>query len=223
MNAEVAVEIARREDVVTIPNAAVVSMRDAAAAGAVLGLSEEAVRNALRGGRGGPEGARNAPDSAHAASSRPDSARGAGARPAEGAAAPSAECAALREKARGGDWSSLSEADRAKMRECMPQMGGRQGQGRMGEGRMGQGRGGDRQVRPGVVFVRTAGGAEPRRVMLGVNDWDHTEVVQGLEPGDSVILISVARLQQQQQQMVDRMRQMQGGPFPGAQPQGGRR
>src|SRR5690606_11892304 len=40
MNAEVQVEIARREDVVTVPNAAIVGPRDLVAAGAVLGLSE---------------------------------------------------------------------------------------------------------------------------------------------------------------------------------------
>src|SRR5690625_7487156 len=44
MNAEVAVEIARREGVVTVPNAAVVSMRDAMSAGLVLGLPEETLQ-----------------------------------------------------------------------------------------------------------------------------------------------------------------------------------
>ena len=36
-----------------------------------------------------------------------------------------------------------------------------------------------------------------RMVMLGLNDWDRTEVVSGLEEGESVILMSVARLRQQ--------------------------
>ncbi|MGH7448058.1 MAG: efflux RND transporter periplasmic adaptor subunit, partial [Longimicrobiales bacterium] len=58
MNAEVVVEVARRENVTTIPNAAVVSMRDAAAAGTMLGMSEDQVRAALRGpGNGGGNGA----------------------------------------------------------------------------------------------------------------------------------------------------------------------
>src|SRR5690606_33827778 len=51
MNAEVRIEIARRDDAVTVPNAAVVAMRDAMAAGAVLGLSEDAMRSALQRGR----------------------------------------------------------------------------------------------------------------------------------------------------------------------------
>jgi HlyD family secretion protein len=41
--------------------------------------------------------------------------------------------------------------------------------------------------------------------------------VSGLEEGDRVVLISVARLQQQQEEFARRMRErMGGGPFPGA-------
>jgi HlyD family secretion protein len=66
-------------------------------------------------------------------------------------------------------------------------------------------------VRPGVVFVKGAKGPEPKTVLLGLSDWDYTEVVRGLEPGVQVYLISVARLQQQQEQFADRMRQRAGG------------
>ncbi|HSJ10355.1 MAG TPA: efflux RND transporter periplasmic adaptor subunit, partial [Longimicrobiales bacterium] len=52
MNAEVVVEVARRNDIVTVPNAAVVAMRDAAAAGALFGISEEQMRELMRSGRG---------------------------------------------------------------------------------------------------------------------------------------------------------------------------
>ena len=44
-------------------------------------------------------------------------------------------------------------------------------------------------------------------VMLGVNDWDYTEVISGLKEGDKVFLMTAARLQQQQKEMQDRMRQ----------------
>jgi HlyD family secretion protein len=104
-------------------------------------------------------------------------------------------------------------------------MAGRQGAGGGGMGGMARGgRGANQDVRPGIVFVRTATGAEPRSVMLGVNDWDYTEVLRGIEPGEEVILISVARLQQQQQEMLNRMRQntsiMPGGGGPGGGPRG---
>jgi HlyD family secretion protein len=93
---------------------------------------------------------------------------------------------------------------------------GRAGQGGQGRGgRGGQARRGTPETRSGVVFVETATGPELRKVTLGLNDWDNTEVIRGLEPGEKVVLISVARLQQQQQEFVNRMRERAGGPIPG--------
>ena len=78
---------------------------------------------------------------------------------------------------------------------------------------------GNGDTRTGVVFVRNGETVEPRMTVLGLNDWDHTEVIRGVVPGEEVVLISVARLQQQQQDMLNRMRERNSGPFPG----GGRR
>ncbi len=93
--------------------------------------------------------------------------------------------------------------------------GGRSG--RQGGGGRGYG---ERQSadgsRPGVVFVQGAKGPEARMVVLGLSDWDYTEVVSGLEPGASVYLISVARLQQQQEQFANRARERAGGGMFGA-------
>jgi HlyD family secretion protein len=146
MNAEISVEVADRNGVVAVPNGAVVSMRDAPAAGAVLGLEEQQVR---------------------------------------------AELAQLREQRqarRGGE--RRGGADRA----------GAQGGGFSSGG-----------ARPGVVFVKGAKRPEVKAVLLGLSDWDNTEVVRGLEPGTEVYLISVARLQQQQEQFSSRMRERAGG------------
>ena len=74
---------------------------------------------------------------------------------------------------------------------------------------------GTSDARPGFVFVSSNGRIEPRRVMLGVNDWDNTEVLSGLEEGDTVILMSVARLQAQQAEFENRLRERTSGPFPG--------
>ncbi|MFP2930486.1 efflux RND transporter periplasmic adaptor subunit, partial [Pyxidicoccus sp. 3LG] len=71
-------------------------------------------------------------------------------------------------------------------------------------------------TRPAIVFVQGAKGPEPRRVVLGLSDWESSEVVSGLEPGEKVMLISVAQLQQQQQRSTERMRQAAGGIMPGA-------
>jgi HlyD family secretion protein len=195
MNAEVGVEIASREDVVTVPNTAVVSPREAASAAAVLGLDEATVRATLR-----PPGAGPASGPA-----------------LETPTAPSPECAALFERLKtDAGPPTLSDADREKLQACRPE-GMAEGGGRGSRFRGGQGqRGGNPDRRPGVVFVQQAEGPQPRRVMLGLSDWENTEVLSGLEAGEKVLLVSVAQLQAQQQQSLERMRQRTGGVIPGA-------
>jgi HlyD family secretion protein len=264
MNAEVVVEIARRDNALTIPNASVVSMRDATAAGALFGLSEDQMRTALRGARGGAA-AQNGAAPANGAAAAPQTQAAPQAGPAVAAAAApqlSAECQSLRERVTAAGMANASEEDRARLRECMQEAGltGRganrgdaaastnpqaaptagvqapqpaaatTGSPAAGARPAAGGRGGrvaaTGDVRPGIVFVQGANGIEPRTVMLGVNDWDHTEVLRGLEAGEHVVLISVARLQQQQQDMLNRMRQRNSGMFPGGAtggPAGGRR
>jgi len=162
MNADVSIDIAIRENVVAVPNGAVVSPREAVSAGAVLGLKEADVKASLAAlrrerqepGRHGPAG-----DAGPAGGRGPD----------EG-------------------W-----------RRGHPEAGG------------GEAVDPTAEARPGIVFVQGAKGPEPKMVLLGLSDWDYTEVVRGLEPGTDVYLISVARLQQQQEQFSSRMRERAGG------------
>lgn len=79
--------------------------------------------------------------------------------------------------------------------------------------------------RPAITFVVSPDGTiEPRPILIGVNDWDNTEVLVGLEEGEEVALIGAAQLQAQQQEFIDRMRERMGGsPFGGGTPRGGRR
>lgn len=95
-------------------------------------------------------------------------------------------------------------------------------------------RGGPRRnpnARLGIVFVPGANGPEPRMVMLGVNDWDFTEVISGLKEGEKVFLMTAARLQQQNKEAADRIKQRsnqmggmrQTGTQTGTQQQGGGR
>jgi HlyD family secretion protein len=172
MNSEVSVSIAHRANVLTVPNEAVASVRDAASAGAALGLNEDdlrqkmaAMRPARNGGQGGRQGG------------------GAGGRTTGGFG--------------GGQGGG----------------GGSRGTSGGWTGRAG-GQGGSRAsggASPGIVFVKGAQGPEPKFVMLGLSDWDYTEVIRGLEPNTEVYLISVARLKQQQTEFADRMRQRAGG------------
>lgn len=177
MNAEVSVDIASRTDVVAVPNGAVVSPREAATAGAVLGLDEDqirtqmaAMRNQRRGG--GPGGAGG-----------PAPAGAAGPGGAERRRGPRAATEGMRNPEMAGGASNGGGAP------VDPTAG----------------------ARPGVVFIDGQKGPEPRFVMLGLSDWDYTEVVRGLEPGEQVYLLSVARLQQQQQEQTNRMQQRAGG------------
>jgi len=70
-------------------------------------------------------------------------------------------------------------------------------------------------TRSGLVFVQKADSTwEPRVVRLGVSDYDYTEVVSGLQPGEKVALLSAALLQAQREQSNDRFRAMTGGGSP---------
>jgi HlyD family secretion protein len=210
MNADVQIKVAERPNVLVVPNSAVVSPSDAAVAGSVFGLSEEQVRDALSNHAPSPETAEGQPG---------DSAGG-----QRTGASSSEECTALMQKAReAGGFNNLSEAERAKMRECRPQ--GVRGQSGQRGGRNGGPGGGNRGpvgTTPGVVFVAKDDGTfAPRSVTLGVNDWEYTEVLRGLDEGERVVIVSVARLQAAQQDFLNRMRERsQGSVIPGSQPMG---
>jgi HlyD family secretion protein len=80
MNAEVVVEVARREDAITIPNAAVVGTRDAAAAASLFGINEEQMRSMMRAGAQGGQPSQGGPDGQGAAAAGGENAA-AGAQP----------------------------------------------------------------------------------------------------------------------------------------------
>ncbi len=244
MNAEVTIRIAQRQGAIAVPNAAIVAPKDIVAAASVLGLDMSSMGMGGRPGdnAGGAAGTARAGGGAGrpaaAGSARPGGSAGAPAVAADdtqgrtpaaaenGATAGlSQECAALRDKLRSaGGPQGLSEADRATFSRCREQFRAARGGGRFGaassnpaavtaaaqEGI---------EPRPGFVFVQTPEGPEARRVLLGLYDWDYTEVLSGVEPGDKVILMSVARMQQQQEEMTNRIRQRASGPLGG----GGRR
>ena len=71
--------------------------------------------------------------------------------------------------------------------------------------------------RPAIVFVEGADEKlEARAILLGVNDWDRTEVLIGLEEGERIAVVGAAQLQARQQEWVQQIRARQGsGPFPG--------
>lgn len=89
------------------------------------------------------------------------------------------------------------------------------GRGTSGSG-AGWGAGRAAGAHPGVVFVQTATGPQARFVLLGMNDLDNSQVLRGLNPGEKVVLASVARLQQQQENQRNQLKQRAGSMLGGA-------
>jgi HlyD family secretion protein len=82
-----------------------------------------------------------------------------------------------------------------------------------------------RQTRPAAVFVGgPTGELEPRRIQLGIGDWDNTEIVSGVEEGDALVIVGPAQLQAQQEAFLEQVRGRMGSsnPFGGQIPGGGR-
>ncbi len=71
---------------------------------------------------------------------------------------------------------------------------------------------GNTRPHAGLVFVKQADSFEPRMVMLGVGNYDVTEVLSGLKEGDQVALISAAMLQQARQEFQQRIQSRVGLP-----------
>lgn len=184
MNAEVEILIAESRNVMVVPNNAVVNVQDAAPAAAVLGLDPAE----LPFGQGRLAGGRSA-------AGGPDAAAGDNGPPS------------------GGGPSARGDAE--GRRAAMAERGFRRDAG--GSGADAEGAEGlpPRETRPAVVFVVTGGdnGIEPRMVQVGLNDWDNTEVVSGLEEGEQLAVIGAAQLQAQQEEFLNRIRSRRDGPF----------
>lgn len=75
----------------------------------------------------------------------------------------------------------------------------------------------EREARPAAVFVLDeTGRPQLRMIQVGLNDWDYTQVVSGLEEGETLAVVGAAQLQAQQQEFLERMRSRRGGgPFGG--------
>ena len=80
-----------------------------------------------------------------------------------------------------------------------------------------------RETRRAVVFVMAEDGTiGPRAVMIGLNDWDFTEVVSGLGEGDLIAVVGAAQLRASQDEFLNRIRSNTSNPFGGRGPGGGR-
>lgn len=227
MNAEVNVLVDEAIDVVLVPNGAIVQLTDVGPAAMALGLDVETMdmRALMAGGRrgngAGAPGAGAGDGSSGGAPAAGGSSNGAsdGGTTLAPAGAPRARMDSLRAQVERGEISQdsmrvLAQAMRAQM----------------GAAGQGPGSGGfrataadtpegapNRETRPAAVFVMNAQGLpEPRVIQIGLNDWDYTQVVSGLEEGELLAVVGAAQLQARQAEFLESMRSRTGGgPFGG--------
>ncbi len=218
MNAEVEISIGDRRGVLAVPNAALRTQRDIASAANVLGLDMEIVRQQLasstetaeeRGGRvtlGGNaangEGAEGAPNIV--------TVRG---REVELPAGLTREqVQPILTKSENEGMQSLSDAERAIMRQVFQSMGGRGGPG---------GQGGRMEAQPQssfaydgtyIVFAMRNGEPTATQIRTGLTDLDYSEVTSGLTAADSVLILPSASLIQSQQDLQERIGSRSGLP-----------
>lgn len=237
MNAEVEILIDEARDVILIPNNTVVTMQDAMPAAMALGLDPESLDFGAmrRGGRGA--GAPGAPDATGRPETPPtdatpapesgsqttpaegDGAEGAAPAGAASAGLPTTEMDSIRARLERGEITP--DSARTLVMQMRSNAGAPGGGGefrmRMAGGPAGQGQtpaagSGRGTPRPALVFVIDAEGEiSPRVVRIGLNDWDNTQVVSGLDGSESIAVIGAAQLQAQQAEMVNRMRSRMGG------------
>jgi HlyD family secretion protein len=229
MNAEVEILVDRATDVLLVPNNAIVRMQDVGPAALALGLDVESpdLAQFMRVGRPANGGGRPAGAAAGAGEQQPGEvmrtadpapARSTQARSASGARAfGGPQFDSLRARVERGE---ISQDSMRVLARALRAQGGFAGADAGQEGGAPA-----RETHPAVVFVLGADSVPtPKVVQIGLNDWDNSQVVSGLEGNETLVVVSAAQLQAQQQEFLDRMRSRMGSsPFGGGGGPGGRR
>ncbi|HMI56492.1 MAG TPA: efflux RND transporter periplasmic adaptor subunit, partial [Gemmatimonadaceae bacterium] len=227
MNTDVSILVEHADNVLAIPNDAVRSMRDAATAATALGLDPAKVRESLasqRGGGaggGGRGGAAGGAPAVTVSQSQCDSVQKVlASHPASQAAltklrqqmrTDTAHAAQLRASMKAT--TDSLHLDQGVLRGCMQLRRTSAGGAALA---MGDGSEtptpGNTRPHAGLVFVAANGTFEPRLAMLGVGNYDVTQVLSGLNEGDNVALINAAMLQQQRAQQQQKIQSRMGLP-----------
>jgi len=223
MNAEVEIELAQESGVLLVPNNALVTPEDVQPASVVLGLDTATIDTSnlfagLGDGRGRPTADQtSAREGGRSGGRQGGATRGTGggrggaafdsmrALMASGISQDSAlvllpEIANLFSGRRGGGGGRGGFSGQGAVEQV--------GQAEPGEGTSGR----QRETSRAVVFVVAADGTiEPRGVIIGLNDFDFTEVVSGLEEGDLIATIGAADLRASRDEARNRGRPDFGG------------
>jgi HlyD family secretion protein len=204
MNGQVVMDIARHDNVIAVPSDAIRNARDAATVAPVLGLTPDSLRSTLAAGRRGRGAAGGATATASTGGAVDTSRRGR----FRGAASSTP----------GGFAAAAGEVGDSTRRRRFAQAGGTGGggaafgtapSGAQGGAGGGAGAGGGSGMQ--VVFVKKDEKYTPRLVRVGISDFDYTEILSGVTPGEQVALLGAALLQAQREQQQARMRAGTGG------------
>jgi HlyD family secretion protein len=167
MNGEVSLVVDRKNGVLAVPVDAVRNQREALVLAATLGLEADSVKAALDSQKA----------NAKARSADP---------PADAVAAASAG---------DGKVDSLLADDNGRHSKGGKSGGRKDGSKKHDKSKKDGGGSSPGSNRSQVVFVKSAIGIEPRRVKIGLSDYDFAQVISGVEEGEQVVLLGVAQAQ----------------------------
>lgn len=193
MNADVEIVIGSKSDVLALPNSGVKTPDEARRLVEAIGLDESLLERRVEapGGGSGPAAGDGEP-----AGGAGD---GSGSEPADDLPSPE-RVRSMSAEERRELFESLSADQRRRLMQQMREAR------EAGEGLQRSG-----QPRPAFVFVRTSeGGLTLRPIRIGLSSWEYTEVVAGLEEGDTVVQVPLALVQQRE--LLRRVRARSGVP-----------
>jgi HlyD family secretion protein len=227
MNSEVEVHVGDRQGVLAVPNTALRTDRDVGSAAQVLGLDPEAVQEQVAAARlpameRGGESSGEPTDAQESSGGETVTWRGREITLPEGVSAEAVRALAAKFEGASDMRSvvqSLTDEDRALMRQLREAGGGQGGFGTRG----GQGGLGDRRQEPSatdaalmggdyIVFAMRDGVPTPVLVRTGLTDLDYSEVISGLSEGDTVLVLPSASLLASQQEWQERAARRSGVP-----------
>ena len=203
MNSDVEIHVGRRDSVVAVPNSALRTTRDVASAAEVLGLTMEEVTVQLAERTPGQDSAEVTTVAAAQGGNTMTLPSGQSVTLPEGVTEAQMRTA-MQKRMSGGEPTA---AERAMLRKVFAGMGGGGGGGRRAGGGNGDASGGGKFI----VFTRRDGRPHARNVTTGLTDLDYSEIVTGLEPGDSVLVLPSTSLIEAQKESAERMQRITGG------------
>ncbi len=212
MNAEVEVSIGEKRDIVAVPNAALRTTGDVASAAMVLGLDPDVVQEEIamarerqREGAGGQTTMAGSVRDTAGAGRETFSFNGREVPLPEGVTA--AQVEGIMAKMRGGGGpGALSAEDRAILSKLRGSGGGGDRGGRQRQSSSTEGLfGGDY-----IVFAMRDSVITALPVRTGLTDLDYSEVVSGLQEGDTVLVLPSASLLRSQAEFSERVQRMTG-------------